>query len=146
MDGEELTILLIEDSDADAMLIERAFRKAEIRNPILHLNSGLAALKFLQAASRTASARPIFILLDLSLPDLSGYEVLHWVRHHPLFSTLPVVIVTGSLHPQEAEATKASGANAFFPKTLSFQDLSDLVNSVGAHWRLKTVSEESSRS
>lgn len=137
MHDEGPVILLVEDSDSDALLIEQAFRKARILNKIIRLSAGMPAISYLEAKEARKES-PVFVLLDLSLPDLSGYEILRWIRSHPASRELPAVIVTGSDHPEERATSFALGANAFFRKTLNFEDLIALVRSVGGCWRLQT--------
>lgn len=127
-------ILLVEDSEPDAMLIEHAFRKARVQNPFVRCLTAREAKTFLSGAAKP----PVFVLLDLNLPDDSGHEVLRWVRKESREPDLPVVVVTGLEHESEREKANALGATAFFSKTLNFEDLVHLVRSVGAHWILHT--------
>ena len=134
-------ILLVEDSDSDALLIEQAFRKAGVANAFVRVGNGQAALHFLAQTSdqEECEARPLFVLLDLKLPDVSGYDLLRWIREQNDFSDLPVVVVTGSEVPDEQTRSQLAGATAFYRKHLSFEKLVDLVRSTGTYWSLVTA-------
>jgi CheY-like chemotaxis protein len=139
MEKRNDAILLIEDCESDALLIQQTFRKALIRNPVTHARTALEALKFLESL-KDSPAKPIFVLLDLSLPDLNGYEVLRWIRRHPEYKLLPVIVISGSNNPLEPEVCQLLGANIFFQKSLSFEHLGPMVRGVGAYWLLQTIS------
>jgi CheY-like chemotaxis protein len=140
MDTEVPKILLVEDSDSDALLIERAFRKAGVANGLVRMSNGVAAKDYLQtvASSDVNYDTPLFVLLDLKLPGLSGHELLRWIRSEDALRNLPVVIVTGSERPEEQSAVELAGATAFYRKQLSFDKLVDLIHSTGAYWSLQT--------
>lgn len=84
MNASALPILLVEDSPDDALLIQRAFRKANLANPVQHVSDGEEAVAYLSGAppwsDRAKFPLPVFMLLDLKLPRRSGLEVLEWVR------------------------------------------------------------------
>ena len=94
------TILLVEDNPQDEMLILRALRKANLANRIDVARDGQQALDYLfcqgEFASRNPEEPPAVVLLDISLPRLSGLEVLERLRADPRTSLLPVVILTSS--------------------------------------------------
>jgi CheY-like chemotaxis protein len=140
MEKRNGAILLIEDCESDALLIQQTFRKALIRNPVTHARTGLDGLKLLDSL-KDSPAKPIFVLLDISLPDLNGYEVLRWIRRHPEYNQLPVIVITGSNNPLEPRVCEMLGANHFFKKTLSFEDLGPMVRGAGGYWLLQTCSE-----
>jgi CheY-like chemotaxis protein len=138
-------ILLVEDCDTDAYLIEQAFRKAGIANRFVRVCGASAALTHLNGAALGARAKGlVFVLLDLKMPDESGYEVLRWIRNHTEYHALPVVIVTGSEFPEEEAKSRQAGATAFYRKHLSFDSLVQLVCSTGAFWSLVPGREASS--
>ena len=141
---ENPVILLVEDCDSDALLIEQAFRKARVLNPIFRVSNGADAVAYLRHQRQFADQRsypdPVFLLLDLRLPDISGYELLRWIRRTPAGKELPVVMVTEQGGEGEEEAAIAAGANAFFRKQIEFSSLVEMVRSIGAYWNLRTAS------
>ena len=105
---EELPILLFEDSDNDAQSILRAFRKAQVRNPIIHFSTGMDGLKYLFREFRQNRPVGAFLILDLTLPDLSGFEILRWLRNNPVGRKMPVILLTDA--QQEGEVAEVAGA------------------------------------
>ena len=136
-------ILLVEDSESDTLLMEQAFRKARIANRLMRVPSAREAIDYLEGraaySDREEFPLPIFILLDLSLPDATGYELLRWIRTKPEIRHLPVVVVTGSEYPEEREVAGEMGADAFFRKHPRFEKLIQMVSDIGASWSLRTA-------
>jgi CheY-like chemotaxis protein len=94
-----LNVLVIEDDDLDAVLLVRALRGAGYA-PLPVLDRAETALAYLQGAG-ASSARdrvplPALILLDLTLPWMSGLEFLEWIQQEPRLSAIPVVVLSGS--------------------------------------------------
>ena len=135
-----LPILLVEDSQSDALLIQHAFRKAQIRNSFIHVANGSDGLKLLARWAADGRPPPAFVILDLALPDLSGYEVLRWIRKEPAYRRLPVVIVTGSNESLDHPATHSLGATAFYRKALCFEDLYGMIQTIGGYWLMQSSS------
>jgi two-component system, response regulator len=93
-------ILLVEDNDADAELASRAFQRAEIKNPLMRARDGLEALDYLFArgkyAARDPYDLPVFVLLDLNIPKISGLEVLKAIRADERTMHLPIIVLSSS--------------------------------------------------
>jgi CheY-like chemotaxis protein len=103
------TILLVEDSEDDVFLMERALQKANLLNPLQVATDGQQALDYLEGkgkfTDRLRHPIPALIFLDLKLPYVHGFEVLAWIRRHATLKELPVVILTSS--PEERDRKKA---------------------------------------
>ena len=101
-------ILLVEDNNADAALIERAFQKAKIANPIRRLGDGDAAVDYLSGnppyEDRIFNRMPVLVLLDVKLPRRSGFEVLSWLRSQQ--NGLQRLPVTSSRYGQDFAGEK----------------------------------------
>ncbi|MBF2004606.1 response regulator [Chlorogloeopsis fritschii PCC 9212] len=134
----EDTILLVEDNRKDILLIQRAFRKAGINNPLQVVNDGDAAVLYLSGgepySDRGNYPLPTLVLLDLKLPRRSGIEVLMWLRQQPLLKRLPVVVLTTSREYADINQVYDIGANAYIVKPVVFNDLVEIVNTLNLHW------------
>jgi CheY-like chemotaxis protein len=132
------TILLVEDEIDDAELLTRAFRKAEIGNPIRHLEDGEMAIAYLAGhkpyADRERNPYPTVILLDLKLPRRSGFEVLEWLRSQPGLRRLPVVVLTSSGQTEDVNRAYDLGANSYLVKPASAAALHEMVKHINAYW------------
>src|ERR1041385_8766375 len=93
-------ILIVEDRLTDLDLTKRAFARQRISNPILEARDGEEALAYIDKWEG-GEHRPVFILLDLGLPKISGLEVLRKYKCHPVSSAIPVIVVTTSNEDQD---------------------------------------------
>ncbi len=131
-------ILVVEDDDSDYFLLERAFRKNKIENPIIRVKDGLEGLHYLQGSGdytdREKFPFPDVIILDLKTPRMSGLELLAWIREHPECRVIPTVIMSSS--QQESDVSKAYelGANTYFVKPTTFEDLIQLTKTIQDYW------------
>jgi len=127
-------VLYAEDEDNDVFLMERAFAKAQVANPLQTVIDGADAIRYLQGAGkfadRTQFPMPCLLLLDLNLPRRSGLEVLKWVREQPSLRSLPVVILTSSNQDRDIGSAYALGANGYLVKPPSSEKLIDMVTTL----------------
>jgi CheY-like chemotaxis protein len=135
---EYYTILLVEDDPNDVLLIQRAFRKANLINPIQVVGDGEEAVSYLSGEGSYADRRryplPILVLLDLKLPRKSGFEVLEWLRGEPDLKRLPVVVFTSSTEGLDVNRAYDLGANSYLVKPVSFKDLLEMVKTLHLYW------------
>ncbi len=131
-------ILLVEDDANDQILIQRAFAKAEIKNPVYTVEDGDAAVAYLAGegayADRDDHPLPGVVLLDLKLPRRSGLEVLEWVRQSPTLRRLPIVVLTSSRESADVNRAYDLGANSYLVKPVGFDALTDLVRILQGYW------------
>ncbi len=140
MNASNYAILLVEDNPDDALLIQRAFGKAKIANPIVHVDDGDKAVAYLSGASpyddRSKNPLPILVLLDLKLPRRSGLEVLTWLRAQAGLKRLPVVILTSSNEKSDINKAYDLGANSYLVKPVGFDALFDMVKTLQPYWMI----------
>ena len=140
MDASLDSILLIEDETDDVLLIERAFRKAGIANPLQVVRDGEQAVNYLAGrapfADRAQYPLPVLILLDLKLPRLPGHEVLRWLRQQPGLRRIPVVVLTSSRETPDVDRAYDEGANSYLVKPVSFDALLEMVKHLDMYWLL----------
>jgi CheY-like chemotaxis protein len=131
-------ILLVEDDPNDALLLQRAFRKANLANPIQLVSDGDAAVSYLAGqapyADRSRHPLPVLVLLDLKLPRRSGHEVLEWLRAQPGLRRLPVVVITSSKESVDVRRAYDLGANSYLVKPVGFDALIEMVKALNLYW------------
>jgi CheY-like chemotaxis protein len=124
-------VLYAEDEENDVFLMQRAFRKAGIANPLQTASDGAEAIRYLEAkgdpVNRQDRPLPCLVLLDLNLPRRSGLEVLKWIREEPKTRELPVIILTSSNQHSDIAAAYELGANGYLVKPPSSEKLLELV-------------------
>lgn len=135
------TILLVEDDPADLELTLRAFRKHDVSNPIAVARDGVEAMDYLHRRGRLAADAPIpaLILLDIGLPRMSGLEVLREVRAHPVYRTVPVVMLTTSQDVSDIRTSYELGANSYIAKSVEFDTFLDMIGRIHQYWLLTNI-------
>ncbi len=132
------TVLLAEDNSTDALMVQRAFKKANLLNPVLVVEDGDKAVDYLAGAGpygdREKYPIPVLILLDVKLPRRSGLEVLHWLRQQPGLKRLPAVMLTSSQDSADINRAYDMGANSYLVKPVEFDPLLNLVKTLGLYW------------
>ncbi len=134
-------ILLVEDSDTDATLLQRVLKEAKVINPLHHLSNGAEALTCLQETERKApedsATVPSILLLDLKLPAVSGFEILSFLRGRAAFSELLKIIVSDLDDLESIRKAYALGAHSFLTKPVHRSDLKELIRVYPAPWILE---------
>jgi two-component system response regulator len=140
----EVEILLVEDSAADAEMTIRALKKVNLSNKLVHLKNGEEALNFLFArneyADRTASSIPKIILLDIKMPKVDGIEVLRHIKADDITKTIPVIILTSSKEEQDVITSYKLGVNSYIVKPVDFEGFAKAVSQLGLYWLLMNQS------
>ena len=137
-------ILVVEDNENDALLIRRSLTNSGIPNPRHFVKNGDQAINYLVGvgpySNREQFPLPALVLLDLKLPGMDGFEVLKWIRAHPHFKYLRVVVLTSSNHIRDVTEAYELGANSFLVKPLEFENMASLFGVIGAQlWKANTT-------
>jgi len=127
---EHAPILVVEDNENDVLLIRRTLERSGIPNPRHFVKSGEEAINYLVGvgpyANRERFPFPELVLLDLKLVQMDGFEVLKWVRAHPHFKDLRVVVLTSSSNIRDVNKAYQLGANSFLVKPLELENIASL--------------------
>ncbi len=138
MNGEPLTILLVEDNRDHAELVMRTMEDFQVANSIIHVEDGEVALNYLYGrgiyADRTIFPVPHLILLDLRLPKVDGLDVLRDIKGDETLRSLPVVILTTSDAERDMAMAYEYHANSYVTKPVNFDDFSKLLKDLGFYW------------
>lgn len=132
--GREVTIVMIEDDEGHARLIEKNVRRAGVHNEIVPFSNGTEALEYIlgKDMSGTVSAeRYLLILLDLNLPDMSGTEILQHIKENPFTKRLPVVILTTTDDEREIQRCYDLGANVYITKPVDYEGFANAIRQLG---------------
>jgi CheY-like chemotaxis protein len=130
-------ILLVEDSRADAKIIERALRESNVAHRLTVIPDGQHALDYLfglRDKDDEAEREPDLILLDLNLPGIDGCQVLSRIKSDPYLRMIPVVILTTSNREEDILQTYLAGANTFIAKPAEYPSYRDLVATLRTYW------------
>ena len=132
------TVIVIEDNPDDVYFLERAFLKAGLTNPLKFAYDGQTGLKLLTSIAERSKTEgvavlPLFVLLDLKLPVLNGFQVLEGIRKIPELAKLVVVVLTSSDIEADILLAYELGARSYLVKPPAPADLIAIVNTVHLH-------------
>lgn len=126
-------ILLVEDNPMDVDLAIRAFQRRRLTNPIEVARDGEEALAWL-ARWDAGEPTPAVILLDLKLPRVDGLEVLARLKAHPVYRSLPVVVLTTSAENQDVRRAYDLGVNSYIVKPVDFEKFVEVASQIEVYW------------
>lgn len=131
------TILLAEDSLADAEMAMDALREANLANPVVHVEDGVEALDYLYRRGAYADRPdeiPAVMLLDIKMPRLDGLDVLKQLRADDRYRTMPVVILSSSREESDLARSWDLGVNAYVVKPVDVDQFFLAVRTLGQFW------------
>lgn len=146
MDIKDFTVLLVEDDLNDIFLVKRAFKMAQLQNPLQVVTDGEEAVHYLggqgKYADRDAFPLPRLIVMDIAMPRMTGFDVLNWIKHDGVLRRIPVIIVSSSDRPQDINRAYELGANAYMVKPMNFRAVEHLFQSITHYWGLECAKPE----
>ena len=114
---KEITILVVENSAAAQRLMVEAFKAAGITSGLVYVTDGEDALMYVRAQGKYAGhITPDLIFLDLSLPTISGLDVLKEIKGSPALMHIPIVVASGTDDPELIRRVYALNGNCFIRK------------------------------
>jgi CheY-like chemotaxis protein len=135
---EQAVILLVDDDSNDGALVQRAFLRAKLLNPLVVLRSGEEAIDYLSGlgkyTNRAEYPLPALILLDIKMHGIDGLEVLRWIRTQPSLGTLRVVMLTSSNDTKDVNGAYQLGANSFLTKPVDFEHFLQVAQALSGYW------------
>lgn len=142
----EITVLLVEDDLNDIFLVKRAFKKANLTNPLQIVTDGVEAVQYLigegKYADRKAHPIPELIVMDLKMPRKTGLEVLEWLKKDNSLRRIPVIIVSSSDQAWDINRAYEMGANAYMVKPVDFHAVEHLFQSIVHYWGVECAKPE----
>lgn len=141
---EPLTIIMIEDDEGHATLIERNIRRAGVSNEIIKFGSGRPALDYLLGGGGNAgvkNGKPYMVLLDLNLPDMSGVDILKQLKETPKTERIPVIVLTTTDDKNEIQRCYDLGANVYVTKPVNYENFANAIRQLGLFFSVVQVPE-----
>ena len=134
MNAKPVSIVMVEDDEGHARLIERNIRRAGVNNEIVAFRDGTSALAYLMGADGTGeenSARSLLILLDLNLPDMTGVDILAKVKSNTHLKRSPVIVLTTTDDQREIKRCYDLGANVYITKPVNYESFANAIQQLG---------------
>lgn len=142
--GKPVSIVMIEDDEGHARLIEKNIRRAGVNNEIIAFQNGTDALAFLFGADGTGEAssrRQLLILLDLNLPDMAGVDILEKVKANQHTRRSPVIVLTTTDDSREIQRCYDLGANVYITKPVDYEGFANAIKQLGLFFSVMQVPE-----
>lgn len=138
-----ITILLVEDDEADVILVTRAINKQCPRTVVHPVSNAGEAIAYLRGdppyQDRGRYRFPDVLLTDVKMPGSGGFELLAWMQENEQFRVVPSIVLTSSPDPDDISKAYCLGANTYFVKPVAYADLVELVRVIGQYWRLSAL-------
>jgi CheY-like chemotaxis protein len=143
-DGKPVTIIMIEDDEGHARLIEKNIRRAGVGNQIIPFTNGTEALEFLMGpdgSGENNKGRQLLVLLDLNLPDMTGVDILEKVKGNEHTRRSPVVVLTTTDDQREIQRCYDLGANVYITKPVDYDGFANAIRQLGLFFSVMQVPE-----
>ncbi|HKG77644.1 MAG TPA: response regulator [Beijerinckiaceae bacterium] len=139
-----VTIVMVEDDEGHARLIEKNIRRAGVNNEIVPFTDGTNALNFLfgpDGSGEVSAKRAFLILLDLNLPDMTGIDILQRVKANEHLRRSPVVILTTTDDQREIQRCYDLGCNVYITKPVNYEGFANAIRQLGLFFSVIQVPE-----
>ncbi len=134
MKSDPITILLAEDDDGHATLVESNLQRAGFVNTLVRARDGLEAMEMLEGRGERGallSTGPLLMLLDIKMPRMDGIEVLDRVRKSEKLRSIPIIMLTTTDDPREIERCYDLGCNVYISKPIEYDAFIEAVKRLG---------------
>ncbi len=134
MATEPLTLILAEDDEGHASLVQRNLRRAGFVNDMVHVKDGQEALDFIRGEGNHADrsiTHFVLLLLDINMPRLDGVEVLRRIKADPVTAMIPVIMLTTTDDPREVERCYDLGCSVYLTKPVEYDGFIEAINRLG---------------
>ena len=134
MTAHPVTIVLAEDDDGHAALIQRNLERAGLANGFVRCKDGQEALDYFRGEG-THTGRvldpSVLLLLDINMPRVDGVEVLRRLKSDPDLKKLPVIMLTTTDDAREVERCYALGCNEYIQKPVDYDKFAEAIRRLG---------------
>ena len=139
-----VTIIMVEDDEGHARLIEKNIPRAGVANEIVPFTNGTDALSYLMGPDGTGlvnKGRQLLVLLDLNLPDMTGIDILEKVKGNEHTRRSPVVVLTTTDDQREIQRCYDLGANVYITKPVDYDGFANAIKQLGLFFSVMQIPE-----
>jgi len=129
-----VTIVMIEDDEGHARLIERNIRRSGVNNEIIPFTDGTSAVDYLfgkDGSGLERKGQALLVLLDLNLPDMTGIDILRRVKENKYLKCMPVVVLTTTDDSHEIKRCYELGCNVYITKPVNYESFANAIRPLG---------------
>jgi CheY-like chemotaxis protein len=145
---EPLAIVLAEDDDGHASLVQRNLERAGLANGLQRLRDGQEALDYLRAEGNYTgrdTSQSLLLLLDIKMPRVDGVEVLRQLKADPRTALIPVIMLTTTDDPREIQRCYELGCSVYITKPVDYQGFVEAINRLGLFLQVVRLPENGRR-
>lgn len=140
MSAQPVTIVMVEDDEGHARLIEKNVRRAGVNNEIRHFTDGTSALGHMFRDDVRTNG-PLLVLLDLNLPDMSGIDILAKIKADERLRRAPVIVLTTTDDQREIQRCYDLGCNVYITKPVEYDTFAQAIRQLGLFLSVMQVPE-----
>lgn len=139
------TILVVEDDPNDQFLINNAFRKIGVTDPIQFVSDGAEAIAYMMGEGKFSDRQkyvyPTFVITDLKMPKVDGLAVLQFLKSNPQWKVIPTIVLSASADVDDIKKSYMLGASSYHVKPQSQEALQAQLAVINAYWMTCQVPE-----
>ena len=143
-DSRAVSIVMIEDDEGHARLIEKNLRRAGVHNELMSFRDGTSGLAHLfgpDGSGEVNKGKALLILLDLNLPDMQGTEILRQLKADERLKRAPVVVLTTTDDKVEIQRCYDLGCNVYITKPVNYENFANAIRQLGLFFSVIQVPE-----
>jgi CheY-like chemotaxis protein len=145
MSPQELIILLAEDDDGHAYLIQQNMLDAGLSNKVVHVKDGQEALDYIHCTGNYATRvpyGPLLVLLDINMPKVDGVDVLRQLKADPKTEQFPIIMLTTTDDPREVQRCYELGCSSYVTKPVEYDRFVEAIRRLGLFLAIVQVPRE----
>lgn len=131
MQCDDVEFLIAEDEELDRFLLESAFQKMRVTNPIRYFENGIDLLGFLEKQVSGSQIHKFIVITDLNMPKMNGFELLSALRSDPVLRRIPVFVLTSSSDKTDVLTAGELGISGYISKENAGDDLMQGIKLIG---------------
>ncbi|HTU93690.1 MAG TPA: response regulator [Gemmataceae bacterium] len=134
MAAEPISIVLAEDDDGHATLIQRNLQRSGVVNGFFRVKDGQEVLDLIRGEGSFAGQPPrgsVLLLLDINMPRVDGVEVLRRLKADPRTNAIPIIMLTTTDDPREIERCYQLGCSVYVTKPVEYSAFIEAINRLG---------------
>lgn len=134
MAAEPISIVLAEDDDGHATLVQRNLQRSGVVNGFVRVKDGQEALDLIRGEGNFADQPTrgnILLLLDINMPRVDGVEVLRRLKGDPRTNAIPIIMLTTTDDPREIERCYQLGCSVYVTKPVEYTAFIEAINRLG---------------
>jgi CheY-like chemotaxis protein len=147
MGSEPMVILLAEDDEGHALLVQKNIARAGIVNQVVHVGDGQQALDYVGRTGKFADRNvggPLLVVLDINMPRVDGVEVLTRIKANEATAKIPVIMLTTTDDPREVERCYQAGCSVYVTKPVEYDAFVEAIKRLGLFLQVVQIPPEKS--